>query len=286
MNNYKYNGSTNFSFKDYPTSLYLPKKNKETYIKKLENNRKKILGLQEKLYADGVEGIIVIFQAVDAAGKDGTISHVFGSINPQGINVISFKQPSTEEMAHDYLWRAHNFVPERGKIAIFNRSYYEDVLVVKIHDLQENYKMAKRCHLNDNDFFDKRYRQIKNFEEYLYDNSYRIVKIFLHVSKDEQKKRFLKRIDIPEKNWKFSKSDLKERTYFDEYMKAFKKAFINTATKDCPWYIVPADQKWHTRYIVSEIILDILNDCDPKFPTLSKDNQEALKLCKEQLLNE
>ncbi len=287
MNNeFLYEGNIPFCIEDYPPHYKIDKTEKAYYAKELKKNKKKIRELQERLYAESVEGVIVVLQAIDAAGKDSTINHVFGGINPQGINVTSFKQPSKEELAHDFLWRAHRAVPERGKIAVFNRSYYEEVLIVKVHELQENYKMAKRCMSDDQAFFKRRYEQIKNFEEYLYQNSYRVVKIFLHVSKDEQKKRFLDRIDIKEKNWKFSPSDIKERAFFDEYMTAFSDAFVNTATKECPWYIVPADQKWYTRYIVSQIVLKTLEQCSPQYPRLAAENEQMLSACKIELMNE
>ncbi|MDD4851422.1 MAG: polyphosphate kinase 2 family protein, partial [Gemmiger sp.] len=260
---------------------------KEEILAKTERNMAQMAALQDALYADGREGIILILQALDAAGKDSTVKHVMSGMNPQGVVVHSFKQPSSEELAHDYLWRVNRCLPERGKIAIFNRSYYEDVLVVQVHDLQKNYKMPARV-LNDDkdDFFKKRYRQIRNYEEYLHENGYQVVKIFLHVSKDEQKKRFLERIDDPNKNWKFSSSDLKERALFDEYTKTFDKVITETATAHSPWYALPADQKWYTRYLVSEIMVDTLKRCAPAYPRLSEEAVAALAGCRQQLENE
>ncbi len=281
-----YTGEKKLSLKDYPPDYKIDSDKKREFIEKMEANQLEIKALQDKLYAQRVEGIVVVLQALDAAGKDSTIKHTLAPINPQGIEITSFKQPSSREMAHDYLWRAHLAIPERGEIAVFNRSYYEDVLVVKIHELQENYKIAERCLFDDEKFFAKRYKQIRHFEEYLYDNSYRIVKIFLHVSKDEQKKRFLERIDDPNKNWKFSAADLKERAFFDDYMAAFQEAINETATKDSPWYILPADQKWYTRYLVSEIMLSVLKECKPQYPKLPPNSAALLKECKEKLLSE
>ncbi len=260
---------------------------KEEILKLTEENQLKISALQEKLYAEGREGLIIVLQAIDAAGKDSTIKHVMTGVNPQGVDVISFKAPNSEELAHDFLWRVNKHLPTRGKIGIFNRSYYEDVLVVQVHKMNRNYHMAKRViEMDDDVFFDKRYKHIRNYEEYLYDNSYRIVKIFLNVSKEEQKERFMERIDLQEKNWKFDAGDLKERALWDEYHKVFEDVINATATKECPWYVLPADQKWYTRYLVSEILLKALEDIDPKYPELSKEEQDELLECKRILMEE
>ena len=223
-------------------------------------------------------------QALDAAGKDGTVKHVMSGLNPQGVQVTSFKQPNSEELKHDFLWRVNKALPPRGTIAIFNRSYYEDVLVVQVHDLQKTYQMADRV-LGESKkaFFKKRYRQIRNYEEYLFDNSYRILKIFLNISKKEQKKRFLERIDNPAKNWKFSSSDLAERAHFDEYLDVYADVIDATATPESPWYALPADRKWYTRYLVSEIVLDALQQCSHAYPQLDAAAQAALKDCRTQL---
>ena len=225
-----------------------------------------------------------MLQALDAAGKDSTVKHVMGGLNPQGVQVTSFKQPNSEDLSHDYLWRVHKALPPRGSIAIFNRSYYEDVLVVQVHDLQKTYKIPPRT-LEDGKkaFFKKRYRQIRHYEEYLYDNGYRVVKIFLHVSKEEQRKRFLERIDNPAKNWKFSLSDVKERAHFDEYMDVFEDVIDATATPESPWYAIPADQKWYTRYLVSEIVVDTLRQCCHEYPKLNADAKAELKDCRTRL---
>ncbi len=280
-----FDGSGKLNLEVYPTRC-MSKDDKEKIMIKFKENQLKMMELQDKLYAQGNEGIIIILQALDAAGKDGTIRHALGPLNPAGVDVINFKQPSTNELAHDFLWRANKSIPPRGKIAVFNRSYYEDVLVVKIHNLQENYKLTSRCMYSKEEFFKKRYQHIKNYEEYLYDNGYRIIKIFLHVSKEEQKKRFLYRIDDEHKNWKFSSSDLKERQFFDKYMKVYQEAIQETSTKHAPWYILPADQKWYTRYLVSKIVLEVLEDCNPKYPKLPSKDLEALSSCKAQLENE
>ncbi|MEG0896681.1 MAG: polyphosphate kinase 2 family protein [Ruthenibacterium sp.] len=263
----------------------IKKEDKAEILKKTAKNLARMQELQGKLYADGQEGIVIVLQAMDAAGKDSTIKHVMSGVNPQGVSVTSFKQPSSEELAHDYLWRINKALPRRGQMAIFNRSYYEDVLVVKVHQLQKNYNMAPRT-LKDDDFFQKRYRQIRNYEEYLYENSYRIVKIFLHVSPEEQKKRFLERIDDETKNWKFSASDLKERAFWDDYMRVYEDAINDTASEHSPWYVLPADQKWYTRYLVSELIVDTLCACKSKYPQLPQEDLDDLAACKAQLLAE
>ena len=260
---------------------------KEKILEKTQENLNKISLLQERLYADGREGVIIVLQAIDAAGKDSTIKHVMSGVNPQGVDVISFKRPNSEELAHDFLWRVNKNLPERGKIGIFNRSHYEDVLVVQVHNMNRTYHMADRViKQDDHTFFKKRYKHIRHYEEYLYDNSYRVVKIFLNVSKEEQKKRFLERIDIPEKNWKFEAGDLKERALWDEYHQVFEEVINATATEECPWYVLPADQKWYTRYLVSEILLKTLEDIDPQYPDLSEEEKAELADCKKQLMEE
>jgi len=237
--------------------------------------------LQDKLYAENREGVVIMLQAMDAAGKDSTIKHVMSGINPQGVDVHSFKQPSAEELSHDYLWRATRALPARGKMALFNRSYYEDVLVVRVHELQKTYLMPKRCiEGNADDFFDRRFRQIRDFEEYLYENGYRLVKIFLNVGLDEQRKRFLERIDDETKNWKFSAGDLKERDLWPQYMAAYEDAINGTSTKHSPWFIIPADQKWYARYLVSEAVVDALEACDPHYPELPDADRAQLAACR------
>ena len=257
---------------------------KEKLLARTAKNLAEMAQLQDAFYADGREGLIIVLQALDADGKDSTVKHVMGGLNPQGVTVHSFKQPSKEELAHDYLWRVNRALPARGSIAIFNRSYYEDVLVVQVHDLQKTYRMAPRVLEEEKrEFFRKRYRQIRQYEEYLYENSYRVVKIFLHVSKKEQKKRFLERIDNPAKNWKFSRSDLAERAHFDEYMHLFEEVIDATATKQSPWYAIPADQKWYTRYLVSEVVIDALRRCCHEYPKLPEGALDELKDCRTRL---
>lgn len=285
LEKYCFDGSKKLHLAKLPTNSRQDRVDKEEIIKKTLKNQEKIFALQDKLYADGREGLIIILQARDAAGKDSTIRHVMGGVNPQGVQVYSYKQPSKEELEHDFLWRCNKNLPRRGMIAIFNRSYYEDVLVVKVHKLYKNYKMASRC-LKGRDFIKKRYKHIRDYEEYLYDNSYRILKIFLNVSEEKQKERFLERIDLPQKNWKFSGSDMSERALFPEYTKAYEDAINETATKDAPWYVIPADQKWYSRYLVSEAILDVLKKINPRYPKASEEETAKFPKYRAELLNE
>jgi len=239
--------------------------------------------LQDMLYAQDRWSVLLIFQAMDAAGKDGAIKHVMSGVNPQGCEVYSFKAPTSHELDHDYLWRTHTRVPERGRIGIFNRSYYEDVLVVRVHpELLEAQKLPSKC--RGKDVFDERYRQIRDFERYLAANGVAICKFFLHVSKDEQKKRFLERLDRPEKNWKFSANDARERTYWKDYMRAYEDAIRETADPCAPWYVVPADNKWFTRVVVAAAIIDTLAGLDLKYPQVSKTQRKELAEVRRTLL--
>ena len=221
----------------------------------LAEDIEKLSALQGKLYAQDRYSVLVIFQAMDAAGKDGTIKHVMSGINPQGCQVYSFKQPSAEELDHDYLWRINRCLPERGRIGIFNRSQYEDVLIAKVHpEIILSNKLPGVTSLEDvtPKFWKKRYRQINDYERYLTENGTIVIKFFLNVSKDEQKRRFLARLEDEAKNWKFSTSDLKERSYWDDYMKAYSDMLTHTSTEDAPWYVIPADNKWFMRYVSTQ----------------------------------
>ena len=203
------------------------------------------------------------------------------------MHVACFKKPSEEELSHDYLWRINQALPARGEIAIFNRSYYEDVVTAKVHHLKDSYHMAERItRQSEDEFVGKRMKQVKNYESYLYENSYRVVKVFLHVSKQEQKKRFLERIDRKEKNWKFNADDLTDRKLFDTFMKAFEDTIDQTATKESPWYAIPADDKWYTRYLLSEILIDVIEKTKPEYPELPGDQRERLQTCREELVAE
>jgi PPK2 family polyphosphate:nucleotide phosphotransferase len=241
--------------------------------------------LQDMLYAQDRWAVLLIFQAMDAAGKDGAIKHVMSGVNPQGCQVASFKAPSAEDLDHDYLWRCMKHLPERGRIGIFNRSYYEEVLVVRVHEgILEKQKLP--ADLITKDIWKDRLRDIRCFERYLSGNGVLVRKFFLHVSRKEQKKRFLERIEDAEKNWKFSSADARERGHWKDYMKAYESAIRDTATKDAPWYVVPADNKWFTRVIVAAAIIDSLASLDLHYPKVDKAKLEELALAKESLLSE
>lgn len=287
LDDFIYDGTKPFEFGAYPTRADVHKKERKQYEAKLADNVQRISQLQDKLYAEGREGVVLIVQAMDAAGKDGTIKHVLTGVNPAGVKVANFKSPSSKELAHDYLWRCVAELPERGMIGVFNRSYYEDVLIVRVIDLWKSYKWPKRCcDMSKEEFFNRRYRQINNFEQYLNENGYRVIKIFLNVGRDEQAKRFLSRIDEQEKNWKFSAGDLKTRSQWDEYMEAFDAAISSTSTESAPWILVPADQKWVARYLVSEALLRTLEDIDPQYPQMSDEDAQQMSVCRQQLLVE
>ena len=285
LKKYKAAGEEKIMLKDFETGAPpAVKAKKEEYLEKTALNLEEISSLQEKLYSQAREGLIIVLQAMDAAGKDGTIKHVMSGVNPQGISVISLKAPTSVELSHDFMWRISSELPERGKISIFNRSWYEDVLIVKVRKLYEDYNMAERC--KKSSIIHKRYQYIKAFESHLYDESYRVVKIFLHLSKEEQKERFIERIDRKIKNWKFSSADIEERRYWDEYQEAYEDAINATATKECPWYIIPADNKWYTRYLVSEIVLNTLKKINPMYPEMPEEEQNRLAEDREKLLRE
>ena len=287
LKDYVFDGSRKLDLSRIPTNSKKDHVDKEEILAKTKENLVKMQELQDRLYADGREGLIIVLQAMDAAGKDSTIKHVMGGVNPQGVEVHSFKQPSSEELAHDFLWRLNKCIPRRGYIAIFNRSYYEDVLVVQVYEMNKGYHIAERVIGQPTDeFFRKRYRHIRNYEDYLYENGYRIVKIFLNVSKEKQKERFLERLETPSKNWKFSSSDLKERAMWEEYQKVYEKTINETATEANPWYVLPADQKWYTRYLVSEAIVKTLEEINPQYPELPAEEKEKLGEYKEALLKD
>ena len=259
-------------------------KDKSDANKLLEKNIEKMTELQNRLYASDKYSLLLIFQAMDAAGKDSTIKQVMSGLNPQGTQVFSFKKPSDEELDHGYLWRISKALPERGRIGIFNRSHYEEVLVVRVHNLIKYQRLPDEVMTND--IWQKRYEQINNFEKYLYENGTIILKFFLHVSKEEQKKRFLERIEDKSKNWKFAEADLKEREYWNDYQKCYQEAISATSKDYAPWYVIPADKKWFTRLIVSEIIVKKLESLNLKYPELGKEQLDSLENCKQQLLSE
>lgn len=275
-----------FSIKKTSTR-YEGKMTKDEGITLLDEEKKKLHKLQEKLYADGSKSLLIIIQAMDAAGKDSLIEHVMSSINPQGCQVTSFKTPSSKEYTHDFLWRHYLALPEKGKIGIFNRSHYESVLICKVHpEYNLSEKVWKGVKDFDDKFWNNRYESIRNFEKHLSENGTKVIKFFLHVSKDEQKKRLLDRINEPEKNWKFSSGDLKERALWDKYQKAYEEAINETSTEYAPWHILPADQKWFTRLTACQIITQTLEKMDLKFPVLSDEEASELEASKTSLENE
>ena len=268
---------------DWPTNPKPICDSKEDYQKLLQEHVDELSELQRLHYASNQYALLLIFQAMDAAGKDGAIRHVMSGVNPQGCQVFSFKEPSAEELEHDFLWRTNCHLPERGHIGIFNRSYYEEVLIVKVHpEILKKQDLAKElCH--EKTIWKDRYRSINDLENHLYCNGTRIVKIFLHLSRDEQKKRFLARIDEPDKNWKFNLNDVHERKYWKQYMKAYEECFNATSSKEAPWYIVPADDKESARLIVSQIVLDSFKELKMAYPKTSPERHKELDAIREEL---
>lgn len=259
---------------------------KNDAVKDLKQNIKRLKALQSVLYADNKHALLIIFQAMDAAGKDGAIKHVMSGLNPQGTQVFSFKKPSDEERDHGYLWRCMKALPEKGRIGIFNRSYYEDVLVVRVHQAILQSSQLPEDIKNDPKIWEKRFEQMRNFEKYLSENGTHVLKFFLNVSKEEQKNRFLSRIETPEKNWKFSDADLKERGFWDDYQMVYKEAIQATSTAESPWYVMPADHKWFTRLAVSEVIAQKMESIDMNYPEVSEEHLKSLEEAKVLLENE
>lgn len=274
---------------DFDTSYKAGIGGKDDGILLLEQNVNEMIELQEKLYAHNKYSVLLIFQAMDAAGKDGTIKHVMSGLNPQGCEVYSFKAPSAAELDHDYMWRTNRCLPERGRFGIFNRSYYEEVLVVKVHPeflMAQNLPGIKNTGNVTKKFWQSRYRQINDLEKHLTENGTVVLKFFLNVSKEEQKKRFLERIDDPAKNWKFSSNDVKEREHWDEYMKAYSEMLTATSTEYAPWYVIPADRNWFMRYAVSNIIIHRLRELKLAFPVLAESEQQKLEEARQMLMSE
>ncbi len=262
--------------KKWPTKVDPVYKSKEQYQELLADHVAGLSAQQELLYASDRHAILLIFQAMDAAGKDGAIQHVMSGVNPQGCQVFSYKHPSATELQHDFLWRTTRDLPERGRIGIFNRSYYEEVLIVRVHrDLLLGEGLTDKPQA-DKDLWHDRYRSIANLERHLHVNGTRIIKFFLHLSKDEQRKRFLARIDHPKKNWKFSAADVEERKYWKHYMKAYEACLGATSTGTSPWYVVPADDKENARLIVSRIVLDTLEDLKMSYPETTDERRKEL----------
>ncbi len=280
---YRVNKGQHFRLKDFDPADTSGMHNKEKAMRALQESVTLLSHFQEKLYAQDRWAALLIFQALDAAGKDGAIKHVMSGINPQGCSVTAFKSPSHEELDHDYLWRTHKVIPERGKIGIFNRSYYEEVLVVRVHKgLLAAQQLPQE--LVDRDIWENRYEDINNFEKYLSRNGVVILKFFLHVSKGEQKRRFLERLEMPEKNWKFSMADIQERGYWKDYQKAYQEMIQATATKHAPWYVIPADNKWFTRLAVASAIVHALHKLDLQFPAVDQAKQKELAQVRQALL--
>ena len=286
INKFKITDGKKFSLKDMHTDWSGDFKKEET-DEILEGLIKETAVLQSELYAASRYSLLVIFQAMDAAGKDSAIAHTLSGLNPQGCDVISFKQPSTEELDHDFLWRHYKALPQCGRIGVHNRSHYENVLITKVHPellLNEHLPGIDDVKKADKKFWKQRYESIRAFEQHLANSGTIMIKFFLYVSKEEQKKRFLERIDNPEKNWKFSPSDVYEREFWDDYMKAYEKAIQETATEQSPWYVIPADKKWFTRIAISRIILDTMMKLKLEYPVLAKVEKEKLEDAKRALL--
>jgi PPK2 family polyphosphate:nucleotide phosphotransferase len=277
---------TKLDLKDHSTDFTGDYSGKKQAVKDLEKNVERLRKLQDVLYAQDKQSLLIVFQAMDAAGKDGAIEHVMSGVNPQGCHVVSFKQPSDEELSHTFLWRCARQVPERGKIGIFNRSHYEEVLIVRVHP-----KILQGQHLpgeikSDPDIWKRRFEQIRSFESHLAENGTHVLKFFLNVSRGEQKQRFLDRIAEEDKNWKFSMSDVRERGHWDEYMKAYTETIAATSTGKAPWYIIPADRKWFTRLAVSEVIVKKLESMKLHYPVVTDEHKAELAEAKKMLESE
>jgi PPK2 family polyphosphate:nucleotide phosphotransferase len=276
-----------FRLEDYETkaSFNLGVEEKFQVEQTLELGVNALSAMQDIMYAQDKWSLLIIFQAMDAAGKDGAIKHVMSGINPQGCQVSSFKAPSTEELDHDFLWRCQKHLPERGRIGIFNRSYYEEVLVVRVHEeILKSQKLPEK--LITKDIWEERFQDIRNFEKYLNRNGTIVIKFFLNVSKEEQKERFMERIDDPDKNWKFSAGDVKERSYWKEYMLAYEELIKNTSTEKSPWYVIPADNKSYARIAIASAIIHALDEMELEYPTISQEKMAELNAAKKTLLEE
>ena len=269
--------------KKWPTDVKPVYKSKEQYKEKLDDHIAKLSALQQLHYASDRYAVLLIFQGLDAAGKDGAIRHVMSGVNPQGCQVFSFKQPSANELLHDFLWRTTRDLPERGRIGIFNRSYYEEVLVARVHPEILRAEGLPEALLVETAVWRDRYRSIVDLERHLHGNGTRIVKFYLHLSKEEQRKRFLARIDEPEKNWKFSLADVQERKFWEQYMTAFEECLSATSTSDVPWYVVPADDKNSARLIVSQIVVDTLDGLNMSYPKTSPERRKELESIRQEL---
>ena len=281
--NYRVPPNKKVDLSDWPTLVAPYTKSKKQYKELLQQHLEKLSALQDLHYASHTYALLLIFQGMDAAGKDGAIRHVMSGVNPEGCEIFSFKQPSAEELDHDFLWRTTCRLPERGRIGIFNRSYYEEVLVVRVHpDILRSQGLPAEL-LDEKDIWEQRYNSIVDLEKHLHRNGTRIVKIFLHLSRNEQRKRLLERIDEPEKNWKFSTSDVHERKYWKQYMQVYEECLHATSTHHAPWFVVPADDKENARLIVSQIVLDALADLKMAYPKITEKRRVELKAIKKLL---
>jgi PPK2 family polyphosphate:nucleotide phosphotransferase len=282
---YRVDNGRTFRLKDFDPGDSSGVKSKKVAEKELPRGVEQLSDLQDKLYAQDRWAILLIFQAMDAAGKDGAIKHVMSGVNPQGCQVYSFKQPSVEELDHDYMWRANKCIPERGRIGIFNRSYYEEVLIVRVHkEMLDRERMPPS--LVTKNIWNERFADINAYEHYLSRNGIVIRKFFLNLSKEEQKKRFLKRLDEPTKNWKCSPADVAEREHWPDYMTAYEEMIQHTATPHAPWYVVPADNKWYTRLVVAAAIIDALDDLNLHYPIVDRAKRKELKAARVALEHE
>jgi PPK2 family polyphosphate:nucleotide phosphotransferase len=285
-NDFRVQEGKQVDLKKWPTLVKPVYKSKEQYQEFLDAQVQELIPLQRLLYASNRYAVLLIFQAMDAAGKDGAIQHVMSGINPQGCQVFSFKHPSAEELEHDFLWRTTQSLPERGRIGIFNRSYYEEVLIVRVHPEILRGEGLPDEGIDEATLWQERYRSIVDLENHLHRNGTRIIKFFLHLSKEEQRQRFLERIDDPEKNWKFSLADLVERKFWKQYRQAYASCLSATSTKQAPWYVVPADDKKNARLIVSRIILETFKALDMHYPETDANRQQELLSIRQQLIME
>ncbi|MGA7324579.1 MAG: ADP-polyphosphate phosphotransferase [Rhodomicrobium sp.] len=282
-NDFRVKEGDEVNLKKWPTAVDPVYKSKEHYQELLRDHVAQLSSQQQLLYASNRYAVLLIFQAMDAAGKDGAIKHVMSGVNPQGCQVFSFKHPSAAELQHDFLWRTTRDLPERGRIGIFNRSYYEEVLIIRVHPELLDSEGLPDSPRGGKTVWHDRYRSISNLERHLHVNGTRIVKFFLHLSEEEQRRRFLARIDEPDKNWKFSLADIEERKFWKKYMKTYEECLSATSTSDSPWYIVPADDKENARLIVSQIVLDAFGELKMAYPKMSADRQRELQSIREKL---
>ena len=286
---YKVTSGKDIKLKDYPTDSGEKQPADKVLEALLTQDNEEIAKLQQRLFAENKQSLLIILQGMDSAGKDSFIKHIMRGANPQGLTVHSFKHPSGQEQAHDYLWRHYIYLPEQGQISIFNRSHYENVLISKVHPeivLSERIPGIDKLSKVDKKFWKERYAQINTFEEVLTQNGTQILKFFLHLSKDEQRKRFLERIENKEKHWKFSSADISERNFWADYQRAYEEAIAHTSSKKVPWYIIPADDKWHSHLIGGAIILDKLREMNPQFPPVTKEEAELMRKAKAKLEKE